>query len=83
MHILIGLTYLPVDNVGQVFQGLQAQASPQLIDFFKYFETYIGRLCTREVRRVVSRYPPKLWSQYSATLADKHKNNNVSEAWHN
>ncbi len=32
---------------------------------------------------MLPRYPPSLWNQYDAVLADEHKTNNVSKGFHN
>ena len=89
IHKMLALAYVPVDDVDEVFEMLNAEVPDEVLPVFEYFnENYIeGRVVRargRGGRRTIPpRYPINIWNQHEAALAGYHKTNNVSEGWHN
>ena len=84
-HAMLALAYVPEAEVGRLFQLLSDDAPDCMTPLFKYFDRYyVTGVPARGRRRAVQpRYPPAIWNQYEAVVANSHKMNNVSEGWHN
>lgn len=84
-HMMLSLAYVPSADVPRVFQELRNDSPDELKDLLEYFDTYYVRgIPARGRRRAVQpRFPPNIWNQYDAAVANSHKTNNISEGWHN
>lgn len=93
VHMICAIAFVPINNVQQCFEDLEAEIPEEVLPIYKYFEeTYIkgrpavarrGRGRPAQPRYLPPRYPPALWSQYDATLQRTARTNNISEGWHN
>ncbi len=85
IHKHLALTYVSIARVQATFELLVQDAPNSIVSILDYFkETYVAGHAARGRRRAVPlRYPPSLWNQYDAVLANRHKTNNASEGFHN
>lgn len=81
---LLGLPFLPVDDVIDVFVGLRRTISPLVLPLWKYLdEIYVrGKPARGRRRPVLPLFPPALWNVHEAVLNRWHRTNNYVESWH-
>lgn len=84
-HMILALAFVPLEDVLDAFATLENDAPDELLNIFDYFNlNYVnGRRAQGRRARVLPRFPPCIWNQYTATINNSHKTNNISEGWHN
>lgn len=81
---LMGLPFIPLDNIEEVFDYLLEISHDDVQDLMTYFETtYLrGRPARGRRRAVPPRFPPQLWNVYERVLNRADRTNNFVEGWH-
>lgn len=91
IHMILALSYVPVEDVRQVYRQLRREVSPKILPVLDYFgETYVIGVPAKRRKKAKGRkkasaptYDPKVWNQFNAALDGSHRTNNISEGWHN
>ena len=90
--MLDALTFLPVADIANGIEWLRTVSPENTVDLINYFdETYVTGTSRQvlvstgenRVRNTPPRFPPQLWNVNAATLSERHRTNNVAEAWNN
>lgn len=83
MHVkmILALSFVPIVDVGTVFDELALNCPPAMGDLIAYWEdNYIGRM--RLNVRVSPRFPIPSWNVYSRVTDGLPRTNNSVEGWH-
>ncbi|XP_052119465.1 uncharacterized protein LOC127748746, partial [Frankliniella occidentalis] len=82
---VVGLAFVPTEDVEEAFNEAKAAAPRSMRDFVKYFEeTYVlGKRARNRRQRRPPRYLPALWNQHQAARDNEPRTNNQTEGWHN
>ena len=82
---LCALSFVPPDEVPEVFSGLCNDIPDDFLPIADYFEVnYVnGRKAQGRRRAVAPRYPPEQWNHYSSILEGTSRTNNPAEGWNN
>ena len=83
LRMLMGLAFVPEQDVPNCFKSLMLESPEQAITVAKYFEeTYIGKRFHDQCRRI-PQFPIKIWSIYQRVKEQLTLTTNNVEGWHN
>jgi len=83
--MLLALVFVPEEDVLDCFDKVRGVIPEDFLQVMDYFEeTYVvGRRARGRRRAVPARYLIQGWNQYTATIRNEQRTNNISEGWHN
>ena len=81
VHHILSLTFVPVDDVPEVFDEFYDILPENLLEIADYFDaSYLRGRRGRGRRRVVApRYAPSLWNQYQAEIKNEQPNRRLAQ----
>ena len=83
LRMLMGLPFVPEQDVPDCFISLMVEFLEQAITVAKYFEeTYIGKRLHDQSRRI-PQFPIRIWSMYQRVKDYLAHTTNIVEGWHN